>query len=113
MKTRLLFVRLALAVIIFGTLFLFLIVTPILVAADSGPLGGVSTGTATSYAYLPVVLHTAVETGVATLSEHTDTFVAASIYGFLGFGLMLGVVGLFLPFASKQDMMDKLEAGDE
>jgi hypothetical protein len=103
MKIRLLFVRLGLAATIFGSLLWFLIITPVLVAADAEPLGGVITGTATSYAYLPIVFNTAVETGVASLSQHADTFVTASIYGFLGFGLLLGVVGMLLPFVPKQD----------
>ena len=113
MKTRLLFIRLGLASMMFGLLLLFLIVTPVLVAADADPVGGGGiTGTATSYAYLPIVFQTAVETSVATLNGHADTFVTASIYGFLGFGVVLGVVGMFMPFVPKQEPYNRQEDDD-
>ena len=112
MNTKLLIVRLVMAITIFSALILFLIITPILVAADAEPLGQIITGTATSYAYLPIVFQTAVEGGVTTLSEHSDTFVTASIYGFMGFGLMLGVVGLFMPFVNKEEGKEENEQND-
>lgn len=109
MKTRPLFPRLLIAGIIFGALMMFLIITPILVAAKSEPLDQVSTGTATSYAYLPIVFGSAVETGMAVLNEHSDTIVAVSVYGFMGFGLLLGVVGLFMPSARKDSWIDEAQ----
>ena len=104
MKANRLLPRFVIAASLFMGLVLFLIVSPILVAAQSGYIEQVQTGTATSYAYLPIIFSSVVETGVATLIQHSGTFVTTSVYSFLGFGLMLGVVALLMPFKNQEDI---------